>query len=156
MWWLLPNPASNFPFLIKAFQGDVGAAWRSALPPPRLRRFVSLHSCRLPDLSQLWLWNVSRDVAALFYSSMNVPARLLAQVKILHHVKIYLLGFSLLSDLLGSQIPLLREIWLAPKSVNFLNSCQTAVISNCLINKCSVSFLSKTKIKQTITNNVLK
>jgi len=41
---------------------------------------------------------------------MNVPARLLAQVKILHHVKIYLLGFSLLSDLLGSQIPLLREI----------------------------------------------
>lgn len=59
--------------------------------PPRLWRFVSLHSCRLPDPSQLWLWNASRDVATLSYSSMDVPAKLLAQVKILHHLKISLL-----------------------------------------------------------------
>lgn len=83
---------------------------KCTLPPLRLWRFVSLHSCRLPDPSQLWLWNVSRDVAALSYSSMGVPARLLAQVRVLHHLKISLLGFSLLADLLCSQIPLLRDI----------------------------------------------
>lgn len=48
---------------------------------------------------------------------MDVPARLLAQVKLLHHLKISLLGFCLLTDLLGSQIPLLREVQLAAKSV---------------------------------------
>lgn len=97
MWWLPPKTISKYPFLIRAFQGDVQAAWRTALPACRLQRFVSLHSCRLCDPSQLWLWNVSRDVASLSYSSIDVPARHLAQVKT-YHLKISLLFLSLPTD----------------------------------------------------------
>lgn len=71
------------------------------MPARRLQRFVSLHSCRLCDPSQLWLWNVSRDVASLPYSSIDVPERLLAQVKALYHLKISLLGLSPVTDPLG-------------------------------------------------------
>lgn len=95
--------------------------------------FVSLHSCRLPDLSHLWLWNVSGDVAALSSSSMDVPAKLLL------HLKISLLGFpSQLNDTVNSQKPLMRNIWLACK---VSDSHKTTVVN---------------KHNQCITNNLLK
>lgn len=54
------------------------------------------------DPSQLWLWIVSRDVASLSYSSVDVPERLLAQVKALYHLKISLRVLSLVTDPLDS------------------------------------------------------
>lgn len=125
-----PKPHFQLSIFSKAFQRDVQAACARCLH--RLR-YVSLHSCRLPDLSHLKLWNVSRDVTALSSSSIDVPA------KLLHHLKITLLGFpSQLTDTLNSQKPLIRNIWLACKVGD---SRKTTVVN---------------KHNQSITNNVLK
>lgn len=116
--------------IFKAFQRDVQAA--SVLLSPRTELCFSAQ-LQLPDLSHLWLWNVSGDVAALSSSSMDVPAKLLL------HLKISLLGFpSQLNDTVNSQKPLMRNIWLACK---VSDSHKTTVVN---------------KHNQCITNNLLK